>query len=95
MNIAEHFEYSNTSFDELEFEQDDYLIKVSGSLNITKEDFHVPYDGNSIAGGYTETEITNIDLEIYDIAIFNEDCIRLDNLELENKIIKELKNDCY
>ena len=61
-------------------------------IEITKESFYIPYDGNLISGGYTETEVTSIQLDIYEIEIYDFDGNVVNNPMLKKEIILEIQN---
>lgn len=94
MDIYEILNYPDYSrqFLNLEIEYDNYFVLVTGYIEITKESFYIPYDGNLISGGYTETEVTSIQLDIYEIEIYDFDGNVVNNPMLKKEIILEIQN---
>ena len=94
MDIYEILNYPDYSrqFLNLEIEYDNYFVLVTGYIEITKESFYIPYDGNLISGGYTETEVTSIQLDICEIEIYDFDGNVVNNPMLKKEIILEIQN---
>ena len=94
MDIYEILNYPDYSrqFLNLEIEYDNYFVLVTGYIEITKESFYIPYDRNLISGGYTETEVTSIQLDIYEIEIYDFDGNVVNNPMLKKEIILEIQN---
>ena len=94
MDIYEILNYPDYSrqFLNLEIEYDNYFVLVTGYIEITKESFYIPYDGNLISGEYTETEVTSIQLDIYEIEIYDFDGNVVNNPMLKKEIILEIQN---
>ena len=94
MDIYEILNYPDYSrqFLNLEIEYDNYFVLVTGYIEITKESFYIHYDGNLISGGYTKTEVTSIQLDIYEIEIYDFDGNVVNNPMLKKEIILEIQN---
>lgn len=94
MDIYEILNYPDYSreFSNLEIEYDNYFVLVTGYIEITKKSFYIPYDGNLKSGGYTETEVTSIQLDIYEIEIYDFDGNVVNNPMLKKEIILEIQN---
>jgi len=95
MNLYKLLNYPNhsKSFLNLNFDYNQYTVLVSGSIEITQEYFAVPYDGNLVAGGYTETETTDFKININNIQIFNEYGNKILSPKLEKVIMNQIEID--
>ena len=82
---------SSECFDSLELDYEGLTVYVSGELEVQTRDFKIPYDGNLISGGYTETEVVSVGIYIDDLFIFDKDDNEIEDEDLKEKIIKEIE----
>ena len=83
---------SSENFESLEVDYEGITVYVSGELEVRTRDFKIPYDGNLISGGYTETEIVSIKVYIDDLFIFDKDDNEIEDERLKEKVIKDIEN---
>lgn len=82
---------SSEYFDNLELEYEGLSVYVTGDLEVRTKDFKIPYDGNLISGGYTETEVVSVRVYIDDVFIFDKEDNEVEDEDLKEKIIKEIE----
>lgn len=95
MNLYQLLNYPTFSKDflNLDFNYGRFLVMVTGYIDVTVAQFRIPYDGNLIAGGYTETETTEINVTVNEIQVYNEYNTEIFDVNLKNKILAEIVNE--
>lgn len=95
MNLYQLLNYPNFSKDflNLDFKYGRFLVMVTGYIDVTISQFKIPYSGNLIAGGYTESEVTEIQVTVDEIQVYNEYNREIFDVNLKKKILDEISNE--
>ena len=93
MDILERMNYESGYFENLYFQYDGLEVEITGSIDVEKKKYYIQYDGNSVGGGYYQTEIENVNIDITDVLIYELDIDdTIQNEKLKTEIIEYLKS---